>query len=62
VEELDRARADARHAQHLEQAVRHLVAQPLVVLERAGLRQLGQLGRKGRAGAGQLRRRPAAIE
>ena len=62
VEQPDRLRPDAGDAQHLEQPVGDLGAQPLVILEPAGLGELGELRGQRRPGAGDLRRLTAAIE
>ena len=61
-EQADGLRPDARDAEDLEQAVRDLGPQPLVVLEAAGLGELGELGGQRRAGTRQLRRLAALEE
>ncbi len=62
VQQLDRARPDAGDLQDLQQAVRHLRTQLVVVRQAAGLRQLRQLLGERRAGAGQLGRRAAPVQ
>ena len=51
VQEPHRLRSDAGNAEHVEQAIRDLGAEPLVVLEVTGLAELGQLRGQRRAGA-----------
>ncbi len=62
LEQADGLRTDAGDSEDLQQAVGDLRAQPLVVLEPAGLGQLGELGRQCGARAGDLRRLAASIE
>ena len=58
VETLGGFRANARHAHHLDEAVRVLLAQLLERLQRAGLAVLIDLGRDRRADAGQVGETP----
>ena len=62
VKQTDRPWADAGDAEHLEHAIGDLGAQPLVVLEPAGLGKLGQLRGQRLAGAGNLGRLTALEE
>ena len=55
-------RSDARNAQHVEQAIRDLGAQPLVVLEVSRLAELRQLRGQRRSGPRDLRWLASAIE
>ena len=62
VQQSHRLRPDARDAQHVEQTVGDLGAEPLVILEVAGLAELGELRGQRRSGPRDLRWLTSTVE